>query len=306
MCASARGGRRDMPPLFGRRLRLRWWARQGSNLQPSASKADALSIELRALSPTLIGRVLHLDPRRAPAGPVAAGRPFRHDAFESQAAGVTEHRLAVRTLHVLREAQRRAGFLQRLLQHPAPADQLDAAQVLSLKPEQVEGVEAGARLAVATEQPVEAGQAIEAVRDRFAVKHDAGGGEGAHGVGNRDEVTRPVTAVARPQVHPLAVLMGEDAETVVLEFVEPALADRHLGGEDGLAREDEAGRPDELRPRPAGRAAHKHGRARSISTLAPESLRQVGAPAAPEPARRGLVPVNPPGIGTELSGGRAG
>ena len=25
-----------------------WWARQDSNLQPSASKADALSVELRA------------------------------------------------------------------------------------------------------------------------------------------------------------------------------------------------------------------------------------------------------------------
>jgi hypothetical protein len=49
---------------------------------------------------------------------------------------------------------------------------------------------------------VEAGQTIEAVRDRFAVKHDAGGGEGAHGIGHRHEVTRPVTAVAR-KVHPL-------------------------------------------------------------------------------------------------------
>src|SRR4051795_4572466 len=90
-----------------------WWgARAGTGLeQPSASKADALSIELRALSPTLISRVLHLDPRRAPAGLVAAGRPLRHDAFESQAAGVTEHRLAVRTLHVLAVDDRGAGVL---------------------------------------------------------------------------------------------------------------------------------------------------------------------------------------------------
>ena len=60
------------------------------------------------------------------------------------------HPLAVGALHVVREtAQRRAGCLQLPLKHPAPADQLDAAQVLCLKPEQVEGVEAGARLAVA-------------------------------------------------------------------------------------------------------------------------------------------------------------
>ena len=29
---------------------------------------------------------------------------------------------------------------------------------------------------------MEAGQTVEAVRDRFAVEHDAGGGEGAHGI----------------------------------------------------------------------------------------------------------------------------
>ena len=91
------------------------------------------------------------------------------------------HPLAVGALHVVREtAQRRAGCLQRLLKQPAPADQLDAAQVLCLKPEQVEGVQTGARLAVAAEQPVEAGQTVEAVRHGLAVGHDAGGGEGAH------------------------------------------------------------------------------------------------------------------------------
>src|SRR5215207_3743366 len=86
-------------------------------------------------------------------------------------------------------------------------------------------------------------------------------GEGAHGIRHRDEVTRPITAIAGPQVHPLAVLMGDDAEAVVFELVDPAVPGRHLVGEDGLAREDEAGRPDELRPSPAGRAAHQHGAA---------------------------------------------
>ena len=126
-------------------------------------------------------------------------------------------------------------------------------QILSLKPDKIEGIQTGTRLTVAAEEPVEAGQTIEAMRNSFAVKHDAGGGEGAHCIRDGDEVTRPVAAIARPQVHPFAVLMGEDAEPIVLEFVEPAVALRHLGGEDGLAREDEAGRPDELRPCPSGR-----------------------------------------------------
>jgi hypothetical protein len=79
-CSPSKGINRSS---FARRLRLRWWARQGSNLQPSASKADALSIELRALSPPLIGRVLHLHPRRAKALLVAARRPLRHDVGEA-------------------------------------------------------------------------------------------------------------------------------------------------------------------------------------------------------------------------------
>src|SRR5215203_6094118 len=97
------------------------------------------------------------------------------------------------------------------------------------------------------------------MRNRFAVEHDAGGGEGAHGVGNRDEVTRPVPAVAGPQVNPLAaVLMGDDAEAVVLQLVNPVVAGRHLGGKRRPARDNEPGRPQELRPSPACRGAHQH------------------------------------------------
>jgi len=47
---------------------------------------------------------------------------FEMSALEAKGAGVPEHRLAVGALHVLREAQRRAGSLEGLLQHPAAAD----------------------------------------------------------------------------------------------------------------------------------------------------------------------------------------
>jgi len=61
---------------------------------------------------------------------------------------------------------------QSLLQHPAPADQLNPAQILCLKPHNIESVQTGARLAVVAEQPVEVGQALKAVRHGFAVDHD--------------------------------------------------------------------------------------------------------------------------------------
>src|SRR5215207_3175968 len=56
----------------------RWWARQDSNLHPSASKADALSVELR-VRPPLISRVLDLQPALARARLVAARQVLSDD-----------------------------------------------------------------------------------------------------------------------------------------------------------------------------------------------------------------------------------
>src|SRR3954454_4521076 len=78
--------------------------------------------------------------------------PARDDTLEPHGASVPEHRLAVVALKALREADRRAGFFQRLVQHPAP-DQFDAAQVLRFEPDTIEGVQTGARLTVAAEEP---------------------------------------------------------------------------------------------------------------------------------------------------------
>ena len=97
------------------------------------------------------------------------------------------------------------------------------------------------------------------MRHGFAIEHDAPEGEGAHGGGDGDEFGRPVAAVAGPQPHALTILVGDDPVAVVLELVQPAVTGRHRAGEDRLARDDEAGRPKALRPRPAGRGAHQHG-----------------------------------------------
>jgi hypothetical protein len=111
---------------------------------------------------------------------------------------VAEHRLAGGAFHVLGEAQRGAGFLQCLRQQPAPTAQLDAAQVLRLVSQEVEGVEAGARLAVTRHELVEVGQAVEAMRYGLAVKHETLERECLHGLGDGDELGQPVAAVAGP------------------------------------------------------------------------------------------------------------
>ena len=113
-----------------------------------------------------------------------------------------------------------------------------AAHVLGFKPQQVKRIEARRRLTVA-EQQVKVRQALEAVRHGLAIEHDALEGEGAHCRRDRDELARPVAAVAGPQAHALAVLEREDAEAVVLQFMQPAVAVRHVVGEGRLARHDE-------------------------------------------------------------------
>ena len=75
-------------------------------------------------------RVLHLHPRRAPAGPVAARDSLRHDAFKAHAAGVTEHRLAVCALHVLAVDDRGGGLVQVLPEQGPALDEGKPAQVV--------------------------------------------------------------------------------------------------------------------------------------------------------------------------------
>ena len=73
---------------------------------------------------------------------------------------------------------------------------------------------------------MKARQAVEAVRHGFAVEHDAAEGEGAQGLGDGAKLGRPVAPVSRPQAHALALLVGEDAEAIVLQLMQPAVAVR--------------------------------------------------------------------------------
>ena len=77
-------------------------------------------------------------------------------AFEPHRAGVPEHRLALWTRPCApRTAAPSWLSSSAFLKYATPADQLDAAQILSVLPEQVEGVEARRRLAGAAEELVE-------------------------------------------------------------------------------------------------------------------------------------------------------
>jgi hypothetical protein len=115
---------------------------------------------------------------------------------------VTEHRLAVLTLHVLAVDDRGAGVLQVL---PEQGPVLDEA-----KPAKVLGAKSGRPCGV-------------------AVWDDPSGREGHHSGADCGEVGAPVAAVPAPQADLVAVLQRDDAEAVVLQLVNPAVVRREHG-----------------------------------------------------------------------------
>jgi hypothetical protein len=76
-------------------------------------------------------------------------------------------------------------------------------------------------------------QALLAVRHRLAVEHDTIAGQGAHRRRDGHELVGPVPPVPRPQPNAVAVLAGDDAKAVVLELVNPAVADGDLDAQKG-------------------------------------------------------------------------
>ena len=118
------------------------------------------------------------------------------------------------------------------MQHPPSTDELDAAQVLSLKPEQVEGVQAGRGLTVVAEQPVEVRQALRqcaTASPSSMIRLKGSARIAAVMATNSADQSRPFRDHRRTL---LAVLMGDDAIAVVPELVQPAIPRRHLMGED--------------------------------------------------------------------------
>ena len=92
-------------------------------------------------------------------GPVEA---LRYDAFQAERAGVSEHALTVRRVHVLGEDQHRSCLADQLFQHRPAADEFDRPQIGRAQVQEVEGVEAGRPLALAPYEAMEVRQALGA------------------------------------------------------------------------------------------------------------------------------------------------
>src|SRR5215207_8661667 len=113
------------------------------------------------------------------------------------------------------------------------------------------------------------GQTLGAVSYRVAVQYEVGR-EPAQRCRDGGELSGPVAAVPRPKPDVVASLPRDDPETVMLQFVQPAVAARDAIGKDRLAGRNEARRHATAPSR--GRGTHQHG----SSNLC--SLRGFGSP----------------------------
>jgi hypothetical protein len=115
-------------------------------------------------------------------------------------------------------------------------------QVIAVEFDQVEGVEENAIIVVPVTDAVERRYPVLAARDRLSV--DDAGLRAQLGHCLDDERKAIGQVIARPAVelHPFAVLARDDAEAVVLDFVQPLLARGRLRSIDREARRNEPSR----------------------------------------------------------------
>ena len=132
--------------------------------------------------------------------------------------------------------ERRLAHLKRL-----------APQIVTVKLDQVEGVQENVRVIAPVPEPVKRRHAVMATSNGLAI-NDAGARPQA-GQGLNDQWEAPGEIIAGPAVEPhmVAVLPGDDPEAIVLDLVEPQPAGWRFSSFGWKARRDEAGRENTTR-----------------------------------------------------------
>jgi hypothetical protein len=123
---------------------------------------------------------------------------------------------------------------------------VDRPQVVAGQLDQIEGVEEYALVSAVVTDEIERGNAVVIAGDSFAVDDAGARAQACQYLDNEREATGEVIARTAVDPHLRASLAGDDAEAVVLDFVQPLAAGRQLIGFGGEARRDEPGRQDTL------------------------------------------------------------
>jgi hypothetical protein len=126
-----------------------------------------------------------------------------------------------RFVDMLVEQQARFGVAQELSEHCLAALDGLAAQVLTVKLDQVEGVKEDAPVIAPVAQPVEHWQSIAVTGDGLAVDQARRGLERERGTRDQWKAAGPVVPVAGEKPHARPVAAHQHSEAVVLDLVQP-------------------------------------------------------------------------------------
>ena len=99
-----------------------------------------------------------------------------------------------------------------------------APQVVAVQFDQVEGVEKDAPVSALVTDEIERGDAAVIAGDGFAIDDARPRAQMGQRIDDQREAAGEIVARAAIEPHPLAVLAGNDAEAVVLDFVQPLLS----------------------------------------------------------------------------------
>src|SRR5262249_22390463 len=152
-----------------------------------------------------------------------------------------EHGQAV-AFYMLVEAQPQASFGQHAAQRGLAHLQWITPQVVAIELDQVEGIEEDAAVRALMPDELERGHAVVVASHRFAIDDARARAQARQRLDDQREAVGEVVAGAAEKPHALTILAGNDAEAVVLNFVQPRPAGRQRIGFGREARRDEAAR----------------------------------------------------------------
>jgi hypothetical protein len=96
-----------------------------------------------------------------------------------------------------------------------------APQVVPVQFDEIEGVEEDALVSALVTDEIERGNAVVIASDGFAIDDAGARAQAGQRIDDQRKATGEVIAWATIEPHPVAILAGDDAEAVVLDFVQP-------------------------------------------------------------------------------------
>jgi hypothetical protein len=180
--------------------------------------------------------VLDLNPTIEPTAAVGAVTVLRDQPFEAELAGMPEQVRSDLTLLERRNVNAVDPPGQDTGQVGLAQRQGQAAEVVALGGQAVEGVELYLGIALAAVQAAEVGDTVSIEQHGLAIEHERRVAVAQCGLDDAGIAIGPVMAVAGEQPHALVLALDDQAIAVMLDFVDPVGAVGDFGSLGGKAR----------------------------------------------------------------------